>query len=106
MYRYTATVFFTAVCIVCAALLGLTGYRLVRNSGAGRDVRHMATELEPAMKTRPGPETPPPTANELRLLREEIDPFGIRRLETLSGGARKRLLREILERESQEPRPS
>jgi acyl CoA:acetate/3-ketoacid CoA transferase beta subunit len=43
--------------------------------------------------------TPPPTAKELRLLREEIDPLGIRRLETLSGGARKRLLREILEKE-------
>ena len=51
-------------------------------------------------------ETPLPTAEELRLLREEIDPLGIRRLETLSGGARKRLLREILEKESQEPRPS
>jgi glutaconate CoA-transferase subunit B len=47
-------------------------------------------------------ETPPPAAEELRLLREEIDPFSIRRLETLGGGARKRLLREILKRESQE----
>jgi glutaconate CoA-transferase subunit B len=45
-------------------------------------------------------ETPPPTAEELRLLREEIDPLGIRRLETLSGGARKRLLREIVEKEA------
>ena len=50
-------------------------------------------------------ETPPPDASELRLLREEIDPLSIRRLETLSGGARKRLLREILERERQESRP-
>ncbi len=48
-------------------------------------------------------ETPPPTAEELRLLREEIDPLSIRRLETLGGGARKRLLREILEKETQEP---
>lgn len=48
-------------------------------------------------------ETPPPSAAELRLLREEIDPLGIRRLETLGGGARKRLLREILEKEAQEP---
>jgi len=50
-------------------------------------------------------ETIPPTKVELRLLRKEIDPYGIRRLETLSGGARKRLMREILEKETQEPRP-
>lgn len=49
-------------------------------------------------------ETPPPTADELRLLRKQIDPLGIRRLETLSGGARRRLLREILEKETQDPR--
>jgi len=41
-------------------------------------------------------ETPPPSAEELRLLREVIDPLGVRRLETLGGGARKDLLREIL----------
>jgi hypothetical protein len=50
-------------------------------------------------------ETPAPTAEELHLLREEIDPLGIRRLETLGGGARKRLLREILDRETRELRP-
>lgn len=44
-------------------------------------------------------ETPPPTHKELHLLREKIDPLGIRRLETLGGGARKRLLHEILEQE-------
>lgn len=49
-------------------------------------------------------ETAPPGVQELRLLREEIDPLGIRRLETLGGGARKRLLREILENETKEPR--
>lgn len=54
-----------------------------------------------ALEVAPGlAETPPPTAEELRLLREEIDPLGIRRLETLGGGARKRLLREILEKEA------
>ena len=41
-------------------------------------------------------ETPPPSDEELRLLREEIDPLGVRRLETLGGSARKDLLREIL----------
>ena len=50
-------------------------------------------------------ETIPPTKMELRLLREEIDPYSIRRLETLSGGARKRLMREILQKETQTPRP-
>ncbi len=40
--------------------------------------------------------TPPPTADELRLLRGSIDPLGVRKLETLGGGARRDLLREIL----------
>ncbi len=44
-------------------------------------------------------ETPPPTAEELRLLREEIDPLGVRRLETLGGSGRKDLLRAILQAE-------
>nr|HID14206.1 ketoacid-CoA transferase [Anaerolineae bacterium] len=41
-------------------------------------------------------ETEPPMVEEVRLLREVIDPLGIRRLETLGGAARKRALREIL----------
>ncbi len=49
-------------------------------------------------------QTPPPTARELRLLREKIDPLAIRRLETLGGGARRRFMREILDKEDQEPR--
>ncbi len=44
-------------------------------------------------------ETPPPAAEELRLLREDIDPLGVRKLETLGGAARRDLLREILEKE-------
>ena len=44
-------------------------------------------------------ETPPPTKEEVHLLREEIDPLGIRRLEMLGGTARKELIRTILERE-------
>ena len=44
-------------------------------------------------------ETPPPGGEELRLLREEIDPLGIRHLESLSGAARRNLIHEILERE-------
>ena len=45
-------------------------------------------------------ETPPPTAEELRLLREEIDPLGIRTLDRMSGSQRRRKLREIVEREA------
>jgi glutaconate CoA-transferase, subunit B len=45
-------------------------------------------------------ETPPPTFDELRLLREVIDPLDVRKLETLSGAQRKALLRQILEAES------
>ena len=41
-------------------------------------------------------ETPPPTSDELLLLREKIDPFGIRQLELLSGAARREKLHEIL----------
>jgi len=46
-------------------------------------------------------ETPLPSTEELRLLREEIDPMGIRRLESLSGAARRQLLHEIVIREAQ-----
>jgi acyl CoA:acetate/3-ketoacid CoA transferase beta subunit len=44
-------------------------------------------------------ETPAPTSEEVRLLREVIDPLGVRKLEILAGAARKDLLRQILERE-------
>lgn len=40
--------------------------------------------------------TPPPTDEELRLLREVVDPRNVRKLETLAGTARRALLREIL----------
>jgi glutaconate CoA-transferase, subunit B len=45
-------------------------------------------------------ETPPPTDLELHLLRQEIDPLGVRVLETLSGAARRDKLREILRAEA------
>ena len=44
-------------------------------------------------------ETIPPTEEEVRLLREEIDPLGVRRLECLTGRARRLSIREIIERE-------
>jgi glutaconate CoA-transferase subunit B len=40
--------------------------------------------------------TPTPTDEEIRLLREEIDPLGIRNLESMSGAARRQLLHEII----------
>jgi len=45
-------------------------------------------------------ETPLPGSAELRLLREEIDPHGIRRLESLSGAARRQLLHQIVAAEA------
>jgi glutaconate CoA-transferase subunit B len=45
-------------------------------------------------------ETPPPTVEEVRLLRDEIDPLGVRRLELLGGAARRDALRDILAREA------
>jgi acyl CoA:acetate/3-ketoacid CoA transferase beta subunit len=44
-------------------------------------------------------DTVPPTQVELDLLRNEIDPLNIRRLETLSGPARRELLHRIIESE-------
>lgn len=44
-------------------------------------------------------ETLPPTTDEVRLLRDVIDPLGVRRLETLGGADRWNLLRQIAEYE-------
>lgn len=44
--------------------------------------------------------TEAPSQEELRLLREEIDPLGVRTLETLRSAARRQKLREILKRET------
>jgi acyl CoA:acetate/3-ketoacid CoA transferase beta subunit len=44
-------------------------------------------------------ETAPPSEEELRLLREEIDPLGIRRLEYLNGAERRAKLRDIIRQE-------
>ncbi len=52
--------------------------------------------ISPALR-----ETRPPTVEEIHLLRTVIDPLGIRRLETLSGAARKRALRDIVSRENE-----
>jgi len=44
-------------------------------------------------------ETKPPTTIEIKLLREKVDPLGIRKLEILSGKEREELLDEIIEKE-------
>ncbi|MGH2592896.1 MAG: hypothetical protein ACRDGG_05225 [Anaerolineae bacterium] len=44
-------------------------------------------------------ETEPPTVEAVRLLREQIDPLGVRKMEMLSGAQRKALIRDILRRE-------
>lgn len=49
-------------------------------------------------------ETQAPTEEELSLLRHEIDPLCIRRLELLSGSKRRALLREIITQETSEVR--
>ncbi len=46
--------------------------------------------------TEPLQETTPPSQDEIRLLRTQIDPLGVRDLETLRGRARRHKLRQIL----------
>jgi hypothetical protein len=43
--------------------------------------------------------TPPPTEAEMTLLRDVIDPLGVRHLEFLSGGRRRQALEAILREE-------
>ena len=44
-------------------------------------------------------ETKPPTEDEIRILRERVDPLGIRKLEVLTGKERAQLLEEIIQKE-------
>jgi acyl CoA:acetate/3-ketoacid CoA transferase beta subunit len=59
---------------------------------------HTGFEIEIAPDVH---ETLPPSPEEICLLNEKIDPRGIRRLESLSGAARRQLLREILTQENE-----
>lgn len=58
---------------------------------------HTGFELELSPQVA---ETPLPAGEELAILREEIDPLGIRRLELLSGAERRELLRKIISLEA------
>jgi glutaconate CoA-transferase subunit B len=44
-------------------------------------------------------ETEPPTEEEVRLIREEIDPWGVRRLDFVSGGEKFEVVKEIIGKE-------
>jgi len=57
----------------------------------------------PLEKAEPVDQTEPPTPEEIYLLRNEIDPLGVRRLELLSGPERRSLLADILAAEAQNP---
>lgn len=72
---------------------------IARHPGQSIDAIQAKTGFPLAIAPEAG-ETEPPSGAEVQLLRETIDPLGVRRLEILSGGARKELIREILRRES------
>ena len=44
-------------------------------------------------------ETKPPTVKEINILREEVDPLKIRKLEVLAGKEREELLNEVIHKE-------
>jgi hypothetical protein len=48
----------------------------------------------------PLPRTEPPSENELRLIREDVDPFGIRQLEFVPSRDRLALIQRILDAEA------
>jgi acyl CoA:acetate/3-ketoacid CoA transferase beta subunit len=83
--------------------VGPAGERVMRlvSYHPGNDIQsiqaHTGFELVIAPDVK---ETQLPDPAELRLLREEIDPQGIRRLESLSGAARRQLLHQIVAAEA------
>lgn len=75
-------------------VLQLTSYH------AGQSIEKVQTKTGFEFEIAPDVhETEPPTQEEVRMLREEIDPLNVRKMETLSGAQRKELIREILQRE-------
>jgi len=67
---------------------------------AGGSVERIQTKTGFPLEIAPDVhETEPPSAEEVRLLREVIDPLDVRRLELLSGAQRKQLIRDILRKE-------
>ncbi|HEY70251.1 MAG TPA: hypothetical protein G4O08_06685 [Anaerolineae bacterium] len=73
--------------------------RLIRNF-PGVSVERIRAKTGFAIQTAPDLKTTePPTKEEIKLLREKIDPLGIRHLEALAGSARRKAMRLILQRE-------
>lgn len=67
---------------------------------AGQSIEKIQTKTGFAFEIAPDVHiTEPPTQEEVRMLREEIDPLNVRKMETYSGAQRKELIREILQRE-------
>lgn len=70
--------------------------RLIRIHPGATQKRVQAKTGFPLQIADPLMETEPPTSQELDLLRHKIDPFGIRKLEMLSGHERRKALRQVL----------
>jgi len=90
--------------------LGILGFdRLshrmrVESLHPGVSFEHMQEQTQFELLRPPHiPETPPPTPDEIRLIREHIDPYGIRKLEMVGSNAeRQNLLAQIYEAELNE----
>jgi acyl CoA:acetate/3-ketoacid CoA transferase beta subunit len=69
----------------------------------GVDIAHIQAKTGFELEISPDVcETPMPTPEEIHLLREVIDPLGIRKLESLSGAPRRQLLHDIITAENNE----
>jgi len=76
------------------------GRMRLTNFHAGESAEKIQAKTGFRLEIAPGvQETRPPTVEEARLLREVIDPLGVRKLELLGGAQRKALICEILRRE-------
>lgn len=76
------------------------GYMRLTHLHPGVTAEMVQKKTKFKLKTAPKVQaTKPPTDEEVHLLREVIDPLGVRKLEILSGNARKAYLRGILDHE-------
>jgi glutaconate CoA-transferase, subunit A len=77
-----------------------TGGLLLTHVHPGVTVDEVATQTGFPLRTAPYlAESVPPTADELRVLREEVDPFMLRRLEFVPSAQRHALISELLAKE-------
>ena len=73
----------------------LTAYHAGESIAKIRAKTGFSPEIAPGVQ-----ETEPPTAEEVCLLRDVIDPLGVRKLELLGGAQRKALICDVLKREN------